>query len=528
LVLVTGGAAEPESAGNELIQNQAPVTAFVDVHVVPLDSERILESSTVLVEADQIVALGPSGTVPIPDGATIIQGSGAYLIPGLADMHFHADARPEAFMLAVAYGITTVRNLNAEKGDLDLTRRVADGELVGPSVYNGPSIGGVPRIWMPVVYAYQFLISIAVGLAVLGILWLALLILRRRAAARKLTRARIPLGIGLLLAGAVATWLELPSPEHLIRIIARDRATLSPARAQRIVFEQRALGADFIKVNQFLPRDVFDAIVAAAATAGLPVIGHVSREVGLEHHLASGVEVQHTTEVAPFLSREVSYDDPRQRFDLMEVEVKLPEAVDLLTASGVGFTPTLSLYNYIETHLEGERFFALMGRPEIRLMPPGHSRSWRDPERNPVLRRFGPADRLYVARFIDVQNRLVREMSGAGVPILAGTDVTAIPGMVWGESLHGELELLVLAGLTPYQALVAATRAPARALGELEYWGTIEVGKQADLVLLEDNPLVNVSSTRDRVGVMLRGTWYERSRLEDMVTQIEASYAVEN
>ena len=94
--------------------------------------------------------------------------------------------------------------------------------------------------------------------------------------------------------------------------------------------------------------------------------------------------------------------------------------------------------------------------------------------------------------------------------------------------MHRELELLVLAGLTPYQALVAATRAPARVFGELEYWGTIEVGKQADLILLEGNPLENVSSTRDRVGVMLRGTWYERSLLEGMLAQIEASYAVEN
>ena len=174
LVLISGGVADSESAGSEPMRNQAPVTAFVDVHVVPLDREGILEGSTVLVEAGQIVALGPSGTVSIPDGATIIQGSGGYLIPGLTDMHFHADGRPEAFMLAVAYGITTVRNLNAEKGDFDLARRVADGELLGPSVYNGPSIGGVPRIWMPLVYAYQFLISIAVGLAVLGILWLAL------------------------------------------------------------------------------------------------------------------------------------------------------------------------------------------------------------------------------------------------------------------------------------------------------------------------------------------------------------------
>jgi imidazolonepropionase-like amidohydrolase len=527
-VLASGVTPASGSGEDERVQTQVPVTAFVDVRVIPLDRERVLEGFTVLVEADRIIALGPSGTVPIPEGATVIQGSGGYLIPGLADMHFHADGRPEAFMLAVAYGITTVRNLNAEKPDLDLARRIADGELVGPSVYNGPSIGGVPRVWMPVVYAYQFLISIAVGLVLFGILWLGLVGLRRPAAAARLKRARVPLGVGLLVAGAAATWLELPSPEPLIRIVAHDRATLSPARAQQLVFEHRALGADFIKANQFLRREVFDAVVEAASTAGLPVIGHVSGEIGLEHHLASGVEVQHASELAPYLSRDAVYDHPRQIFDLLDAEAKLAAAVELLRASGTAFTPTLSIYDHIDAHLEADRFYALMGRPEIRLMPPRYVRSWTDPERNPVLRRFGPVNRLYVARFIDVQNRLVRELSEAEVPLLAGTDVTAIPGTVWGESLHRELELLVLAGLTPYQALVAATRAPARVFGELEYWGTIEVGKQADLILLEGNPLENVSSTRDRVGVMLRGTWYERSLLEGMLAQIEASYAVEN
>jgi imidazolonepropionase-like amidohydrolase len=507
--------------------DQPVATAFVNVNLVPLDTERVLEGSTVIVEGDRIVTIGPMESVTLPEGALMIDGSGGYLIPGLADMHFHADGRPEAFMLAVAYGVTTVRNLNARRPDLDVTRRIADGELIGPSVYNGPSLGGVPPTFMPFVWASRFLLGVAIALAALAVVWIVSWAARRRTAP-SWRRARVPIGIGLLLTGVAAAGSDVPSSEPLIRVLAGDRTTLSPGRAREIVLSHRALGADFIKVNQSLRRDVFDAIVSAAAVAGLPVIGHVSGDVGLEHHLAAGVEIQHTTEIAPYLSRSERYDDPRQMFDLLEVDTKLARAVELVREAGVAFTPTLGLYDYIDTHLQADRFYELMGRPEVRLMPPSFTDDWRDPSRNPVLRRFEPADRLYVLRYLDVQNELVLELSRAGVPILAGTDVTAIPGPVWGESLHRELELLVNAGLTPYQALAAATWVPAGVMGELGHWGTIASGAQADLVLLTGNPLENISSTRDRVGVMLRGRWYPQSELQRVLDQVEASYAVEN
>lgn len=523
----SGGAIRAAPVHGLPVRGQPIVTAVVDVNVVPLDTERVLERSTVIVEGDRIVSVGAVETVVVPDGAIVIDGAGGYLIPGLADMHFHADGRPEAFMLAVAHGVTTVRNVNAHRRDFDLTRRIADGELVGPSVYNGPALGGVPPAYMPIVWLYRFVLAAAIALGALAAIWLGLRVGWKRKAP-SWRRTRIPVGGGLLLFGVAGAVLGFPSAEPLIGAFAGDRTTLSPDRARRIVLRHAAMGADFIKVNGFLRRDVFDAIVSAAASARLPVIGHVSGDVGLEGTLASGVEVQHATEIAPYLSEAERYDDPRQRFDLSEAEVKMAGAVELIRAAGVPFTPTLSVYDYIDAHLQADRFYQLMGRPEIRLMPPGYTDDWRDPGRNPVLRRFQPADRLYVSRFLDVQSRLARDLSRAGVPILAGTDVTTIPGAVWGESLHRELELLVGAGLTPYQALSAASWVAAGALGELEHWGTIGPGMQADLVLLTNNPLENVSSTRDRVGVMLRGRWYPQSELALILDRVESSYAVEN
>ena len=99
------------------------------------------------------------------------------------------------------------------------------------------------------------------------------------------------------------------------------------------------------------------------------------------------------------------------------------------------------------------------------------------------------------------------------------------PGTVLhGFAIHEELQYLVDAGLNPYQALVAATRAPAEFLGELDKFGTIEVGKQANLVLLDANPLYDISATRQIAGVVLHGIWRPKSELDEILEGIAASF----
>jgi hypothetical protein len=95
---------------------------------------------------------------------------------------------------------------------------------------------------------------------------------------------------------------------------------------------------------------------------------------------------------------------------------------------------------------------------------------------------------------------------------------------VWGFSLHDELELFVKAGLTPYQALAAATRIPSEVMGDPEEWGTIEEGKRADMVLLGANPLENIANTREILGVMVRGKWLPQDTLQDMLDELAVKY----
>ena len=115
---------------------------------------------------------------------------------------------------------------------------------------------------------------------------------------------------------------------------------------------------------------------------------------------------------------------------------------------------------------------------------------------------------------------IVGKIKAAGVPIMAGTDTTA-PFVFPGSSLHEELALLVQAGLTPMQALQAATKLPAEFLGKLQTQGTIEQGKFADLVLLDANPLDDIHNTQKIRAVILRGNLLDRSFLDKVLTKEE-------
>ncbi|MYF60509.1 MAG: amidohydrolase family protein [Gammaproteobacteria bacterium] len=120
-------------------------------------------------------------------------------------------------------------------------------------------------------------------------------------------------------------------------------------------------------------------------------------------------------------------------------------------------------------------------------------------------------------RYTDFAKKVTGALNRAGVPLMAGTDAMGYPLITPGTSLHRELQLLVESGLTPYEALRAATVAPASFLGKEEEFGTIEVGKRADLLLLDDNPLDNIGHLRNPIGVLVRGEWSSRGRLQQML-----------
>ena len=129
------------SSAQQRPASDEPVVAFVNVHVLPMDAERVLANQTVVVEGQTIVAVSPSDTIDVPDDALEIQGNGtAYLMPGLADTHIHfAQSSASWLPLFLANGVTTVLNLRGAPNHLKLRQGMLDGSILGPTIYtSGP------------------------------------------------------------------------------------------------------------------------------------------------------------------------------------------------------------------------------------------------------------------------------------------------------------------------------------------------------------------------------------------------------
>ena len=456
------------------------ITAFVNVNVIPMDIERVLENQTVIVQGDRITAIGPADEVTVPATAQVVAGEGAYLIPGLADMHFHIEENPDSLTLAVANGVTTIQNLNAEPDHLAQASEVAAGQRFGPRIINGPDAQGLPG--EDVVFVFK-----------------------------RLNLAAAPFFSLREYVAALRPWGYQYDAES----------------GRQFVLQAKEAGGDFIKTNLFVDREALDAIVATAKELDMKVQGHVWGDV--EHYIRSGAHVHHVGQIAPYLSQNSIPGVPTQKFDMLLVDTKLPTLIALMKEYEMGFTPTVALFWYIEQHYQD--YDGLFQSPQMRYVPPAILRRWQNPEQNLVFMAFGRRQEsrgqeslAWIEKYRATQVRLIKDMADAGVTLLAGSEVTAVPGIVWGFSLHQEIELFVEFGLTPYQALETATRTPAEFLGEADDWGTVAVGKRADLVLLQANPLQNIANTQQIAGVMLRGDWYPQEALQAMLDDLVAAY----
>jgi hypothetical protein len=126
-------------------------TAFVNVNVVPMDSESVLSGQTAIIQQGRITAIGPANSTPVPAGSTVIEGHGRYLMPGLADMHVHLERR-ENFgdaPLFLSYGITTVMNLRGRPEILVWKKEIAEDKLLAPNLYSSGEFVNEPRVRTP-------------------------------------------------------------------------------------------------------------------------------------------------------------------------------------------------------------------------------------------------------------------------------------------------------------------------------------------------------------------------------------------
>ncbi len=418
-------------------------TAFVNVDIVPMDRHRVLRDQTVIVADGRIAAIGRR--LKPPAGARIVDGRGAYLMPGLADMHSHSRTRAD-MAVYLANGVTTLLNMGeADNGFAGRTRiAVNRGDVPGPQIFTSLVVDGSPQYG------------------------------------------------------------------HLV--------TTNADEARAAVQVAKANGYSFIKVYANLSAESFAAVAAAARDRGLGVVGHNVTALGLARQLAGGQSlVAHLEEFLYGFFPDPPAGDPNAPPD----DERIADAIAVLKRHGAFVTADLANYARIaEQFGRPDRVRAYLTAAEARYVTPDDRVAW--------LGSGYQKKSVDLSRRVAFLGRFVKALADAGVPIVTGTDAPSIPGAVPGYSLHHEFELLKSSGLTRFQILSAATRTPgvfiATTLPGSEAFGTVAIGHRADLLLLRANPLDDLATLRNPLGVMVGGRWHSRAELAAMLTRISTNY----
>jgi imidazolonepropionase-like amidohydrolase len=422
---------------------------------------------TVEIAGDRIAAIEKTGDNPIPRDARIVDAAGKFLVPGLWDMHVHwYDER--YLPLFTANGVTGVRQMWGMPMHYAWRMKQRNGSLVGPRQSIASTIVDGPKPFWP-----------------------------------------------------------------------RSLAVHNETEARAAVADAKDAGADFVKVYGFLTRDAYFAIADESKKRGIPFAGHVPYAIraseasdagqkSIEH--LTGIQLEASSreaELRQALNQAAAAPEPtsavlalasRQARSLLET-FDAKKAGDLFMRLAKNHTwqcPTLTVLHAM-AFLDDRDFTS---DPRLKYMPPGIRTQW-DPQRDFRLKNRTADDWAIRKQLYQQQLQIIAPMRRAGVEFLAGTDALN-PFCFPGFSLHDELALLVSAGLTPMEALQAATRNPARYLGTIGASGTIEKGKTADLVILDADPLADIHNTTRIAGVIAGGRYFAKPALDEMLAGLEA------
>lgn len=458
-------------------QNPGQTIAFINVNLIPMTSETVIEDQTVLVKGSEIIDIGGPNKLKIPRGAQVIDGKGAYLMPGLADMHAHTRistgqwAQPwedpkiwpvHPLNLYLANGVTTIRDLSAmdETGTypLQLRDEIREGKRVGPTIYtSGEKLDASP----------------------------------------------------------------LRDPAGLVR-------------------QNREKGYDLIKIYSYLSLADFQVAMREAKRLGIYTTGHIPYAVGLEGVMAEGMdEIAHAEELVwefaefdrgrqlspqewgPYLFQailqkiDLSSSTPLAEFKI-ENQSTLENLAYQLRTTGATVCTTVDIAETDRMKLfQPEAFLA---RPENKFLDPKYLDAFRRGEEYQQVISRG-WEKVFALEY-DFVTWILADLHEADVQLLLGTDALGGIGIVPGYSVHDELRLLVENGFTPYEALLTGTvnaaRVVERMTGEGNF-GTIEIGNRADLILVSGNPLKDITTIREPLGVMAAGRWYSAEQLSQLI-----------
>ena len=451
------------------------VTPLVLQHVTIIDGTGRAPQTdqTVVIVGDRITAIGPATQIKIEKTARVSDARGKFLIPGLWDMHVHiagvsadpAWSKDVLLPLLLANGITGVRDMG---GDLDILlawkRDIESGLLLGPHIVaSGPWFAGRGK----------------------------------------------------------------KSPEQF------PVANADEARAAVRELKQR--GADFIKIISLPSREAFFAVADESRKQNISFVGHLPLDVdaaeasdagmhSIEHLFYSSFSFSLSTQQAELRKRLADAQKARD-FAAQEKVTHVAEASyspekaaalwQTLKKNKTWVTPTLASLD-ISSHPQSWD----PNDAGLAFVPPDVVKEWR----TSISDKASIARAQWMQRQSSNDWKLTGEMHRTGVSLLVGSD-SLDPFVFPGESLHRELEEFVRAGFTPLEAIQAATSGAAQFLGRDKDFGTIEVGKTADLVLLEANQMENILNTRKILAVIYKGRHFDRAALDAMLAKARTAAA---
>lgn len=320
------------------------------------------------------------------------------------------------------------------------------------------------------------------------------------------------LGPGIVMAGPI-----LDGPNDAAAVGYFHLPVANATEARDAVELLAGLGVDFIKVHAGLSRESYLAIVEASRKAGRRFVGHIPGPISAEEASNAGQAMIEHTETLTEKALHAPKDDAEMvRQVLAYPRDQAARLFAVLVKNHTAFDPVLVSY-WVWAHGDDP---SIRVDPRRDILAPRVIESWkRQGGDDPSWKDVGQRREIF-AKLLE----LVKGMRDAGVELVAGTDLTN-PDVLPGFGLHDELALLVSAGLTPMEALQAATRNAARQAGRGRELGTVQVGKLADLVLLDKDPLADIKNVAATAAVVLRGRLIDRAEREQILDQARRAAA---
>lgn len=447
---------------NLFAQNSYGIT---NVSVITMTKDELLPDQTVVIEKGIIKSISPSGKTKLSKGIKVIDGTGKFLIPGLFDMHAHffyeqgehINTNETELKLMLANGITTARIMAGHPSFLEAKANVKNGKWIGPEL----SVAS-PQL--------------------------------------------------------VGRW---PFPAEF----KNYEMVTSEAKANEAVTTFKQQGYDAIKITFMMATPIYKAVVAAAARENIKVVGHVGPMVMLPVALEAKQQIEHMDMFIETLLPDTTYNHGQSVSDYniyskaawetvpYLMESKIPALAKSVKDAGIYVTPTN--YFFISNAGLPPTDEEIKNKPDYNYIPSNlKQEKWK--YRNSYIKKMAPLSSR--EKYVHIRKQMVNELWKAGVPLMAGSDAPEF-FVVAGFALHDELKIMVDAGLTPYAALQTATVNPATFLEMNDRTGTIAVGKEADLVLLDKNPLEDINNTRCIAGVSSGDSWLNSDDIRKLLEE---------